>query len=74
MLLLLLAVPTMFRYFYERALEGCFYKTRLYNPPISPKSARDLYINDIKIGLVFAGDKLQLFRSVLQFVPALQHK
>lgn len=25
-LLLLLAVPTMFRYFYERALEGCFYK------------------------------------------------
>lgn len=31
-------------------------KIRLYNPPISPKSTRDL--NDIKIGLVFAEDKL----------------
>lgn len=29
-----------------------------FNPQISPKSARDLYINDIKIGLVFADDKL----------------
>lgn len=33
-------------------------KIWLYNPQISPKSARDLYINDIKIGSVFAQDKL----------------
>lgn len=33
-------------------------KIWLYNPQINPKSARDLYINDIKIGLVFAQDKL----------------
>lgn len=47
-------------------------KLWLYNPQISPESARDLYRNDIKIGLVFAEDKL--CSSVLHFGSVLQHE
>lgn len=46
-------------------------KIWLYNPQISPKSVTDLYMNDIKIGLVFADDKLCSCSAV--FFSLFQH-